>query len=197
MYTKEIEKRIVGFVRGQLFCSYDFLDIANDDSIRKTLERLTKRGKIERIMRGIYLLPLYDVDHKVIKPLPYDVACEIARQNGWVVAPYGILAANYFNFTSEVTKDITLVSDGPDKRYQYEGAYLYFKHIHDKDMKGLSMFTIMTIQAIKAMKPSYFNHENMVEFSKQLSKENKLDLLSEIDCVTKWVAKIIKEVCEY
>lgn len=197
MYTKAIEDRIARFKCGHLFCICDFLDIAKDDSIRKTLERLEKCGVIIRIMRGIYLLPNLDESQKIVKPSPYEVAIEIARYHGWLCAPSGKMVTNYFKLTHEVIDSITLVSDGPNKQYQYETTRISFKHSHSKDLVGLSMITISTIQAIKAMKISYFNQAGIMKLAEQLSEESKQILRNEVDQITLWVAKIIKEVCKY
>ena len=46
--------------RGSLFFIEDFITKANNDAIRKALERLVKSGELQRVATGIYARPEKD-----------------------------------------------------------------------------------------------------------------------------------------
>ena len=50
-FTQKIEERIDNFNNGKVFISSDFLDIADHETVRKTLNRLTNSEKIQKIIK--------------------------------------------------------------------------------------------------------------------------------------------------
>ena len=59
-FTKKIKERIDNFNNEKVFISIDFLDIADYETVRKTLNRLTNSEKIQKIVKGIYYNPKYN-----------------------------------------------------------------------------------------------------------------------------------------
>jgi len=55
----KVINRIYGNGRGWAFFKNDFVDLGRADAIDKALSRLTKSGRIRRVMRGIYDYPKY------------------------------------------------------------------------------------------------------------------------------------------
>ena len=58
-YTKEIRERILSFEEGTVFIMSDFADIADATTIRQSLSRLVKSGKIQRILNGVFVMIMY------------------------------------------------------------------------------------------------------------------------------------------
>lgn len=56
----QIIERIKKAKRGTLFFGQDFSMQGNNDAVRKSLERLVKKGEIERVATGIYARPEID-----------------------------------------------------------------------------------------------------------------------------------------
>lgn len=56
---QEIVNRIENFESNQVFIANDFFDIAGDETVRSTLNRLVKDKEITRILKGIYYKPKY------------------------------------------------------------------------------------------------------------------------------------------
>ncbi|MEG2123484.1 MAG: DUF6088 family protein, partial [Clostridium sp.] len=56
-YTEQIMKKINNASREDVFIAVDFLDIADYHTVRQALLRLSKYGKIQKIMNGIYYCP--------------------------------------------------------------------------------------------------------------------------------------------
>ncbi len=50
-FTQKIEERIDNFNNGKVFISSDFLDIADYETVRKILNRLTDSKKIQKIIK--------------------------------------------------------------------------------------------------------------------------------------------------
>ena len=58
-YSKQIQGRIENALEGTVFVNSDFADIADTETIRRNLNRLTQTGTLRRILKGIYEKPEY------------------------------------------------------------------------------------------------------------------------------------------
>ena len=52
-YSKQIQGRIENALEGTVFVNSDFADIADTETIRRNLNRLTQTGTLRRILKGI------------------------------------------------------------------------------------------------------------------------------------------------
>ena len=58
-FSKQIQERIGNAVDGTIFVNSDFADIADQETVRRTLNRLTQAGMLRRILKGVYEKPKY------------------------------------------------------------------------------------------------------------------------------------------
>ena len=58
-YSKQIQDQIKAAAEGTIFISSDFADIADTETIRRNLNRLTQAGMLRRILKGVYEKPKY------------------------------------------------------------------------------------------------------------------------------------------
>ena len=58
-YSKQIQEQIKAAAEGTIFISSDFADIADTETIRRNLNRLTQAGMLRRILKGVYEKPKY------------------------------------------------------------------------------------------------------------------------------------------
>ena len=88
---------------GKAFMAKDFLDIASRGSIDVALTSLTSAGKIRRIRRGLYDLPIVNPDlGGELSPDIDEAARTIARRNRWTIIPEGPWAANLVGLSTQV-----------------------------------------------------------------------------------------------
>ena len=58
-YSKQIQEQIKAAAERTIFISSDFADIADTETIRRNLNRLTQAGMLRRILKGVYEKPKY------------------------------------------------------------------------------------------------------------------------------------------
>ena len=58
-YSKQIQEQIKAAAEGTILISSDFADIADTETIRRNLNRLTQAGMLRRILKGVYEKPKY------------------------------------------------------------------------------------------------------------------------------------------
>ena len=89
-YSKQILQRIEDSQTGTIFVNSDFVDIAETETVRRNLNRITQAGILRRIFNGIYEKPKYSkLLHEYVAADPDAVAKAIARNYHWTIAPCG------------------------------------------------------------------------------------------------------------
>ena len=169
-YSKQIQKQIKAAEDGTIFISSDFADIADTETVRRNLNRLTQAGMLRRILKGVYEKPKYSklLDEYVAAD-PEKVANALARNYHWTIAPCGNTALNLLGLSTQVTAVWSYISDGPYKTYEWNSTKLEFKHRTNKEITGLSYITSLVIQALKTLGRSNVTPEVIQMLSEKLS----------------------------
>ena len=115
----KLSYRIRGNGSGWAFSPKDFLDLGGRPTVDSALHRLTRRGEVRRVVRGIYDYPRFSklLDQQ-LSPDVDQVARAIARKFGWRIQPSGAIAANLLGLSTQVPARAVYLSDGPDRSYK-------------------------------------------------------------------------------
>ena len=195
-YAKQIQQRIEDSCGGAVFSSSDFADIADTETVRRNLSRLTKRGALRRVINGVYEKPKYsEFLGEAVATDPKEVARAIARSYHWTIAPSGETALNMLGLSTQVPTVWSYISDGPYKRYEWNSTRLEFKHRTNKEITGLSQTSALVIQALKTLGKNRVSSETVEKLSARLSDSEKDLLLKETKESTDWVYDIIRQIC--
>ena len=194
---RQIQERIQSMSNGEIFIMSDFLDIANEATVRKTLSRLKENGEIHWIMRGIYMKPEFnDFLNEYVKPDPDKIAKAVARNYGWRIVPFADTALNMLGISTQVPAVWVYVSDGTYKEYSYDNIMIKFKHTMNKEISQLSYKTALVIQAVKALGKENVSGVVIRKIASLLTVDEKVVMLSEAKYTTTWIYDVIKEICE-
>ncbi|MFR5601061.1 MAG: DUF6088 family protein [Lachnospiraceae bacterium] len=196
-YSKQIQDRIGTALEGTVFVNSDFADIADTETIRRNLNRLTKKGILRRILKGIYEKPEYsEMLKEYVAADPEAVAKALARNYHWTIAPCGNTALNLLGLSTQVTAVWSYISDGPYKTYEWNSTKIEFKHRTNKEITGLSYMTALVIQALKTLGKANVTSETIQALSSRLSEEDKSVMLREAAESTDWVYNAIRQIAE-
>ena len=196
-YSEQIKQRIENSPSGTIFINSDFTDIAETETIRRNLNRITQTGLLRRVLNGIYEKPKYS---KLLKEYvavdPDQVAKAIARNYHWTIAPCGDTALNLLGISTQVTAIWSYISDGPYRKYEWNNTCIEFKHRTNKEISGLSYMTRLIIQALKTLGKENISKEVIVMLSDRLTFEEKTTMLKEAAESTDWVYNVIRKICD-
>ena len=188
-----IKNKIKALGRDGVFVAADFYGIAGRDAIRKTLSRLEEDNYIKRVMRGVYYKTRYS---KLLKedviPSPRLVASAIARNNGWTIAPSGIMALNMTGLSTQVPAQLSYVTNGTPKTYHYDNFAIIFKRTSARDLERLSKKTAIVVQALKAIGKDKVTPKDLNQIRRYLSPEEKNKAVKEARYATSWIYDLIK-----
>ena len=143
---KKIEEKILSLEKGSVFAVADFVNIAQPKTVSKTLERLSKSGSIEKVVRSIFWLP----DGINPNPDPRMVADALARENNWKLTPSGDTAIHVMGLSILKPSKWTYLTDGTYRKYSFGDIVISLQHISAPYYEKISAKTSMLIQVIKA-----------------------------------------------
>jgi len=193
--TKRILQRIYGHGRGWVFIPKDFLDIASYAAVRQSFSRLKQQGTIRRLMQGVYDYPSFStLLNAQSSPDPDAIARTIARANGWTILPTGDTALNLMGLSTQVPAQYQYFSDGPSKRYDWQGGTLVFKHRTNKETTILSHRTALLVQVLKSLGESGIDAAVMAALREKFSTQDLNLALREARYATSWVYNAIKQL---
>ena len=195
-FSRQIQERIGKAAEGTVFVNSDFADIADQETVRRSLNRLTQAGVLRRILNGVYEKPKYSkLLEEYVAVDPNAVANALARNYHWTIAPCGNTALNLLGLSTQVTAVWSYISDGPYKTYEWNSTKLKFKHRTNKEITGLSYMTSLVIQALKTLGRTNVTQEITQALSEKLSEDEKQACLKEATESTDWVYDTIRKMC--
>jgi len=193
------EQRILGRIRGAqkgtAFTAKDFLDLASYEAAKKSLLRLTNAGTLRRVLRGVYDHPAHSSVRKgPASPNPDAIARAIARAHGWTLVPDGDTALNLLGLSTQVPAQWQYYSDGPTKRYEWDGGSILLKQRATKETTGLSPQTALVVQALKTLGKERADDEILDVLRARLTREDCARAMRESRYATTWVHEFIKRL---
>ena len=194
-YSKKIEDRILSMPYGTVFVTADFHDIADTQTVSKSLSRLCAGHKIRRLAWGIYDRPVFSTLLNEYAAADMNLTAKaIARNFGWTVFPCGDTALSILGISTQIPAVWQYVSDGPYREYQFGKTRVCFKHCANKDISGLSEKNAILIQALKALGKDSITEEVLKKFSLMLSREESISFAKETERRTVWIHRVAKEI---
>lgn len=193
--TDRVLARIRGFEPFHVFTPKDFLDLASHESARQTLSRLARDGTIRRLLRGVYDRPVFSkILNTPARPDPDAIARAIARAHGWTSLPAGDTALNLLGLSTQVPAQWQYFSDGPTKKYEWDGGTIVFKRRANKETTSISARTALLVQALKTLGKDRVDEGVISMLRSKFSAKELAKARSEAKFITSWVYEVIRRL---
>ena len=193
----QIQTRIKNLGLGKSFTAKDFLDIASRGSIDVALASLASAGKIRRIRRGLYDLPVINPDlGGELSPDIDEAARTIARRNRWKIIPDGPWAANLVGLSTQVPAKIVYLSDGPSKNISLGRRSIQFKHARPQSLAGGDGKSALVIQALRHLGKEGVDDRALSVLKHSLSDSERKQLLKSTRLGVDWIYEAAKKLAE-
>ena len=193
--SDKVLARIRAKGKGSVFTPKDFIDLASHETIRQILSRLERQGTMRRLLRGIYEFAEYNtLLNRPSPPNPDAIAQAIARAHGWTILPSGETATNMLGLSTQLPAKWEYFSDGPSKKYLWEGGEITFKHRTNKETSGLSHTTALLVQALKSLGQEHVDEKTLEVIQRCIDRKQCTLALKEARYATSWVYEIIRKL---
>ena len=131
----KIVKRLKRKRSGAVLMPTDFLDLGNRAAVDQALSRLSKRGSVHRIARGLYYVPVYsELLKTALSPSIDEIVEAIAKREKRKVQVTGAVAANALGLSEQVPARIAYLTNGRSKKVKIGKVTIEFRHATPKSM---------------------------------------------------------------
>lgn len=147
--SSRILNRIQRKGRGAVFTPKDFLDLGGRAVVDQTLSRMSRRGTIRRLGRGLYDYPRISPRLGPLSPDLDDVAKAVAKQTDSRLQISGARAANALGLTTQVPAKMVYLTDGPSRRVKVGSQVVQLRHTTPRNLAGAGKPSGMVLQALR------------------------------------------------
>lgn len=112
---------------GGVLSPKEFLHLGSRAAVDQALSRLTKEGKLLRIARGTYVVPVSS-RFGTRPPAPEKVVEALSSRTGEAVTPHGASAANALGLTQQVPIREVYLTSGPSRKLTLGRSEVAVKH---------------------------------------------------------------------
>ncbi|MDR2208127.1 MAG: DUF6088 family protein [Azoarcus sp.] len=112
---------------GGVLSPKEFLHLGGRSAVDQAFSRLTKDGKLLRVVRGAYAAPVSG-RFGSRPPAPEKVVMALAEQSGEIVVPHGASAANTLGLTQQVPIQEVYLTSGRTRKLKLGQSEVLVKH---------------------------------------------------------------------
>ena len=198
-----IEDRVLNAIkakgRGSIFFPSDFTSYGEVKAVGKSLERLTTKGKIIRLARGIYLYPNIDkvLGLGILMPPMEQIAETIARRDKARIEPTGIYALNKLGISTQVPMNIVYLTDGSSRKINLgNGRSIQFKYTAPKNLAFTNPLAMLVTFALKEIGKDNVSDDIARQLKNVLRKEQKENVLADEALMPAWIRSFTRQAYE-
>ncbi len=193
-----IEYRIQASIRrrghGCVVIPADFLDIASRQAVDLALHRLTRKGIIRHLARGVYDFPK---EHPVLgslAPSAETVAKALAKRDHTRVQPAGAYAANALGLSEQVPAKAVFLTDGPTRTVRIGSTTIQLRRTTARNMAAAGRLSGLLIQALRAMGKEHVTRQHREHLKRTLPAKQRRELLGDLPLAPTWMHPIFREL---
>jgi hypothetical protein len=191
----QVERQVKGLGDGAVFTPKDFLDLGSRAAIDQTLSRLSRRGVIRRLARGLYYVPRRDPVFGLRAPVADAVAGALARKTGSVIQVTGAQAANQLGWSEHVPAQSVYLTNGARRSVRIGRRVIALRPASPKNLIAPGTKVGSVVQAFRFMGPDA--SESLIGAARAvLSRRERQVLAREAARAADWLRPMLRRVAE-
>jgi len=198
--TQVIEPRVSAILsdhgKGWVFTPRDLAHIGDPRSVGMALTRLSRKGVIRQLARGLYDYP---VDHPVLGRVAASadaVAKALASRDAVRLQPSGAYAANILGLSEQVPTKIVFLTDGPSRKVKIGQREIILKRTTPRNIATGGRKSGTVIQALRYLGQKQVDDKVIAILRRQLDAGDKAQLLKDLKYAPAWVAEILRRLVD-
>jgi hypothetical protein len=179
--------------RGAVFSAKDFLDLGSRAAVDQALARVTRAGKVRRIGRGLYDVPLKGSVVGVRAPSLDSIAAAVARKSAARIAPTGAQAANMLGLTTQVPAQARFLTDRRGKIVRVGKQVIRLHHASPRRLAGHAV-SHAVIEAIRHVGPGRITISDTRRIRDMLSPKDRQALRKDLHHAPDWMRPVLMNI---
>lgn len=198
MSSQSVVQQVLKYARrrghGGVFTPRDLLQFGSRAAVDQALSRLARTGRIQRLARGLYQLPL---EHPVVGQVPAaprQVAEALARSSGAVLQPSGAEAANRLGLTTQVPGRAVFWTSGSTRRRRVGGTEVVLKQGRPGRLAGAGTPAGTVVQALRYLGPDNLTDEVIATVREKLKPAERRSLREVWKLAPGWAHGALRQI---
>jgi hypothetical protein len=198
--NKSIDSQVLTAIkslgRGSVFVPADFLEIGSREAIDITLHRLTRKGTIRRLARGVYDFPKAHPMLGLLSPSAEAVAEALAGRDRTRIQPAGAYAANVLGLSEQVPAKAIFLTDGPTRTVEVGPTTIQLRRTTAKNMAAAGRLSGLLIQALRELGEEHVTPQRREHLKRTIPAKERRELLKDIRLAPAWMHPIFRELAQ-
>ena len=191
-----LKSRIYGHGRGAVFTPNDFLDLGGRDAVDKALSRLTARGVIRRLARGLYEYPREHPELGTLSPDLEKVAKALAGKHRIRLQPAGAYAANLLGLSEQVPAKVVFLTDGPSRTVKIGRQEIHLRRTTPRNMAAAGRLSGLLMQAFRSLGRQHITRQRLARLKLTLPAKERKQLIKDLPLAPTWMHPFFRELAE-
>jgi len=133
--AETISNRIKHMRKGRPFAGSVFSKVGSRTSVDKALSRLVQAGKLERVIRGIYMRPKESKFLGRVRPSPIQVVEAVARQRREKLQIHGAEAVRRLGISTQMQVQSVYYTSGSTREIRIGSAVVRLQHVSSEHLQ--------------------------------------------------------------
>lgn len=190
-----ILQRVRSLREGEILSPKEFLHLGSRAAVDQAFSRLAKAGKLLRVARGDYVVPITS-RFGVRPPAPEKVVKSLARRSGEIVVPHGASAASALGLTQQVPIREVYLTSGRSRKLKLGQGEVLIKHAPPWMLTLGTRPAGSAIRALAWIGPSHVN-ESLASLRRTLPSAEWKALTTARATLPSWMAQAIGKEAEH
>ena len=198
--TQSIDSRILASIhrrgRGSVFVPSNCLDLGSREAVDLTLHRLSRKGKIRRLARGVYDFPKEHPVLGLLSPSADAVARALAGRDRTRLQPAGAYAANILGLSEQVPAKAVFLTDGPSRTVKIGPTTIQLRRTTPRNMEAAGRLSGLLMQALRELGEEHITPERREHLKRTIPADKRRELLKDLRLAPAWMHPIFRELAE-
>ena len=198
--TQSVDQQILARIRGKgkgtVVVPADFLDLGSRQAVGVALHRLTKKGAIRRLARGVYDFPKRHPTLGLLMPPADAIAHALAGRDRTRLQPAGAYAANTLGLSEQVPAKAVFLTDGSSKKVKIGPMTIELRQTTPRNMAAAGRLSGLVIHALRALGEPNVTPERIAHLKRTLPADKRRELLNDLTVAPAWMHSILRELAE-
>jgi len=181
---------------GSVFVPVDFLAFGSREAVDVALHRLSRKGIIRRLARGLYDFPKEHQVLGLLAPTAEAVASALAGRDRTRLQPAGAYAANALGLTEQVPAKIVFLTDGNARTVKIGPMTIRLRRTTPKNMESAGRLSGMLIQAFRELGKGHITPQRLEHLKRTLPAKTRQELLKDLRLAPTWMQPFFRELAE-
>ena len=185
---------IYGHGKGWVFTPNAFAPMGDTRSVAMALTRLTRKGIIRQLARGLYDYPRTSKQFGILSPGTEAVAKALQGRHATRMQLSGAHAANALGLTDQVPVRTVYLTDGVSRRVKIGRNEIVLKRTTPRNMATAGRLSGLVVQALRWLGRRHVDDKVIAKLRRNLKPEDRAALVKDAQFAPAWIGAIFHQL---